>query len=623
MTYYKYAEREASSQINWAQISKGLTDTIGQIDKDRQAKKAAIDEATRQDMLTLADAPKGENTTASEWTIKYANDMMNYRLTIDRLLKSGQMSLKDYQVASQNSKDSTNLLFTIAQEYQDEYKTIMDRKNTVASSVWEAEMAAHNESLANLAGTTPYINSTNGMVFLSNPKTGPDGVEQMGDNYVSLQALRNRIKFKIDRYDLSGNIKDQTDKLGKYSIDQLGKTNFRRTGVITDIEDPTLRKTYEDWENATVDQIMSNHYSLASVMGDYMVKNPKTGNQYRMTLDKKEFEADKTGDVILMENQNGSGIIMPQFTEDQRTDVKNFLKGQIKNYIDQTSEKDVFSEPGVDYAPQYIYEAGKGAKTAKEEGNMLAKLYSGDSAEVQAAVDHFNGLSDVSSVKRTPDGIDVTLVDGNTKTIRFKNPDGTLKTQADFVRSASKLLIGDAADVNEVLRGAIATKGKGFNDKSSASAITQRAASSEDINKTYSSHVRRVIPSILKPGEVTSTYYGQKVKGFKTDDGKSILSEEEVADKLNASLQDLGFEVSVPTKYGDYISIRNKDGVETEVSIADPTSALKAIEGFVVGNVPGKNAIERNSYLVELKSKGAISPTGASGEGTVKGGNVR
>ena len=77
MTYYKYAEREANSQINWAQISKGLSDTIYQVDKDRQAKKAAIDEATRQDMLTLADAPKGENTTASEWTIKYANDMMN------------------------------------------------------------------------------------------------------------------------------------------------------------------------------------------------------------------------------------------------------------------------------------------------------------------------------------------------------------------------------------------------------------------------------------------------------------------------------------------------------------------------------------------------------------------
>ena len=134
MTYYKYAEREANSQINWAEVSKGLTDTITQIDQDRQAKKAAIDDATRKDMLTLADAPKGENTTASEWTIKYANDMMNYRLTIDRLLKSGKMSLRDYQVAAQNSKDSTNLVFTISKEYQDQYKVIMDRAKTIGKN---------------------------------------------------------------------------------------------------------------------------------------------------------------------------------------------------------------------------------------------------------------------------------------------------------------------------------------------------------------------------------------------------------------------------------------------------------------------------------------------------------
>lgn len=117
MTYYKYAEREANSQINWAEVSKGLSDTIIQVDKDRQAKKAAIDASTRDAMTELADAPKGENTTASAWTINYANDMMNYRLSLDRLLKSGQMKLSDYQVSAQNSVDSTNLAFHSSQEF--------------------------------------------------------------------------------------------------------------------------------------------------------------------------------------------------------------------------------------------------------------------------------------------------------------------------------------------------------------------------------------------------------------------------------------------------------------------------------------------------------------------------
>jgi hypothetical protein len=472
MTYYKYAEREANSQINWAEVSKGLTDTITQIDQDRQTKKAAIDDATRKDMLTLADAPKGENTTASEWTIKYANDMMNYRLTIDRLLKSGKMSLRDYQVAAQNSKDSTNLVFTISKEYQDEYKSIMDRKRAGDSSRFEVEMAAMNESLANISSTVPYINSTNGMVYLATGTPGEDGVQQMGDNYVSLQALRNRVKTKIDKYSLSDGLATAAGKLGEYTISELGKTDFRRTGVVTDISDPTIRDTYTQWEDATVKEIMASDYQLASILADNMNTNPRTGGQYRITTNKAEFDADKSGDVVLMANENGSGIIMPQFKEEQRKDVEAFIKGQIKNYIDQKSEKRPFQEPGVDYAPEYVVRGASDRRTTRESGNMLAKFYSGDAAELQSAVDYFNGLDEVDSVVRTPDGIDVKLSNGKEKSIKFKNPDGTLKTQADFIRSASNLLIGSDADVNEVLRGAISTGKKAFNTTGKASAVT-------------------------------------------------------------------------------------------------------------------------------------------------------
>jgi hypothetical protein len=475
MTYYKYAEREANSQINWAEVSKGLTDTITQIDQDRQTKKAAIDDATRKDMLTLADAPKGENTTASEWTIKYANDMMNYRLTIDRLLKSGKMSLRDYQVAAQNSKDSTNLVFTISKEYQDEYKSIMDRKRAGDSSRFEVEMAAMNESLANISSTVPYINSTNGMVYLATGTPGEDGVQQMGDNYVSLQALRNRVKTKIDKYSLSDGLATAAGKLGEYTISELGKTDFRRTGVVTDISDPTIRDTYTQWEDATVKDIMASDYQLASILADNMNTNPRTGGQYRITTNKAEFDADKSGDVVLMANENGSGIIMPQFKEEQRKDVEAFIKGQIKNYIDQKSEKRPFQEPGVDYAPEYVVRGASDRRTTRESGNMLAKFYSGDAAELQSAVDYFNGLDEVDSVVRTPDGIDVKLSNGKEKSIKFKNPDGTLKTQADFIRSASNLLIGSNADVNEVLRGAISTGKKAFNTTGEASAVTKTA----------------------------------------------------------------------------------------------------------------------------------------------------
>jgi hypothetical protein len=426
MTYYKYAEREANSQINWAEVSKGLADTITQVDKDRQAKKAAIDEETRKDMLTLADGPKGENTTASEWTIKYANDMMNYRLTIDRLLKQGKMSLRDYQVAAQNSKDATNLVFTISKEYQDQYKVIMDRAKTIGkngmaqSSRLEPELAAMNESLANISSTVPYINSTNGMVYLATGVPGEDGVQKMGDNYVSLQALRNRVSAKIDSYSLSDGLSNAASKLGENTISELSKTDFRRTGVVTEISDPTLRKTFTDWENATVKEVMASEYRLASIMADNMNINPRTGNQYTATYNKKEFDADKSGDLILMENQNGSGVIMPQFKEEQRKDVEAFIKGQIRTYIDQKTEKRPFQEPGVDYAPQYVYEAGKAAKDQTAGAGAWNQLYTGrTAAEKKAAADILIG----TPIAKKEELVDIDLESEPGKVIlKYLNP---------------------------------------------------------------------------------------------------------------------------------------------------------------------------------------------------------
>lgn len=448
MTYYKYAEREANSQINWAEVSKGLSDTIGQIDKDRQAKKAAIDASTREAMTELADSPKGENTTASAWTINYANDMMNYRLSIDRLLKSGKMSLKDYQVAAQNSKDATNLVFTLSKEYQDQYKVIMDRSRTInpatgmpESSRLETDLAALNESFANISNTVPTINSTNGMVYLSNPEVGEDGVQKLGKNFVSLQALRNRVNSKIDAYSLPLGITEAVGQLGENTISQLGKTNFRRTGVVTDITDPTLRNTYTQWEDATIKKIMASDYQLASIMADNMNINPRTGNQYTATYSREEFDADKSGDLILMENQNGSGVIMPTFKQEQRDDAKAYIKSQMSSYIDKKTEKRPFQEPEPQRPQQWEVEAANAAKDQTAAAGAWNQLYTGKtSAEKKAAADILlgtpmakaEGLLDID-LETKPGSVILTYADTKkSRTIDFVDANNNPISLRDF-----------------------------------------------------------------------------------------------------------------------------------------------------------------------------------------------
>lgn len=44
-TYYKYAERSADSQVNWAEVGKGISDMLTEGAKLREEKKAAYEEA--------------------------------------------------------------------------------------------------------------------------------------------------------------------------------------------------------------------------------------------------------------------------------------------------------------------------------------------------------------------------------------------------------------------------------------------------------------------------------------------------------------------------------------------------------------------------------------------------
>ena len=130
-TYYKYAERNVESQINWAEVGKNLTDMLSEEAKVREEKKAAIDEATRKFGETLANSPQGEHAGMNQWALDYASDAQEARLIQDRLLRSGQLKLRDYNIMRQNITDGTKGAFDLFKEYQEEYKVKMERAKSM------------------------------------------------------------------------------------------------------------------------------------------------------------------------------------------------------------------------------------------------------------------------------------------------------------------------------------------------------------------------------------------------------------------------------------------------------------------------------------------------------------
>jgi hypothetical protein len=380
-TYYKFAERSAESQINWAEVGKNVTDMLNTEATIREEKKAAIDEASRQYGETLANAPTGDFKAANEWTLDFANDAAQARLMQDRLLKSGRLSVRDYTVQRQNLGDSTKQMFEVSKEYQDKAKELMERYELGKSQETEAWLMEQIEGLSNFTNTKAYINPTNGQVSIAKmiKKKGDDGKEVMmmdenPDNYMSVNQLRNRMNVKLDKYNYVAAVDGQVEALGevlKTSVTKL-KGAYRMLRI-DEMTDPTLRtrlsdedqKTltaYQEWESGMIKAELANPFNQLGLLTDAVDKVPGTNDFYEPTFD---AELAKTNPKYILLEDDGSGMIRPKFTENQTKAASDFLRVQTRNAVDQQTKTDLQAEPSIQYAPNYGRGTGNDKKTDK------------------------------------------------------------------------------------------------------------------------------------------------------------------------------------------------------------------------------------------------------------------
>lgn len=224
-TYFGYVEREADSYVNWAEIGKNLVTTIEDINKVREEKKDAIDEASRAYARKLTESPQGENRDANKWTLNFADDASQYMLMQDRLLKSGQMNMKQYMIARQNLTDGTDRAFTMMKKYQESYKTMMDRYRKGEASKADLDNFGFLEKFGDFNKSALYINPNDGSVSV-----GLVAEEKMVDgkkvrtmskdpnDFANISVLDGILNTKIDRYDAN---KVATDLVGSIKPDVL------------------------------------------------------------------------------------------------------------------------------------------------------------------------------------------------------------------------------------------------------------------------------------------------------------------------------------------------------------------------------------------------------------------
>jgi hypothetical protein len=467
MTYYKFAEQQADSTVDWSVISKNLSDTINQIDKDRQEKKAALDAQLQEDLQQLTDVPAGENKTASEFALRFGDQMTQYRLMINRMLKSGQMSLADYKIAQQNSKASTEQVFGLVDEYNVATKDLMERQGN-GGSVGELQLAGSIQSLGNIGNTSFWINPTTGTVGLASVEKGIDGVNKMGGNYVSPNVLRQRLNTRIDYFDPNAYLQEQGKGLAEFTESNVEKLKgFFKTGLVEEIQDATVRDEYQQWENNTIGSLTKNNFKMLSLLTDSM-----PDQEYRATYDKEAWENDKTGKLVLVEADD-NGILTPKIKPEQKKVVEDYMKKNIRNYITRKEKLDPFSEQQQQIQPQYEWMWARGEDEKKKTSALSYwnNLYYGNNAQKRAAAQNLLG---------TDRAMELGIVDIDVSRpgiIILKNADPNLDRTINY--DPSKTTINDWAAIGSELHG--------IGDKDKISDYVKRSgAAGKKINSEFS-----------------------------------------------------------------------------------------------------------------------------------------
>ena len=513
-TFYKYAERNAQSQINWAEVGRNITDTLREEAKLREEKIATIDENTRQLGLNLQDNPQGEHEGLNQWSLDYAANAQQMRLIQDRLLKSGQLKVGDYTKMRQNLSDGTDGIFAALEEYQTEYADKMERYRNGDSQPLEQWTMAQAEGLANFSTHKPVIDSMSSEVFIAKMVNGK--MDENPNNYVSVSTLRNRIKGKFDKFKtddyaekIASGFGVETLEVAKKMGTTWGKIISKEgvRGTLSDSDKLSI-SNYKIAENAAISAAFTNPYNLTSIL---------TENGYGLTWDPEEAKKDPK--LILLKNDPKSGLPTPSTNATHYTKQKEaaneLLRSIIRSKMDKKTEQKTFGITQVT-PRQTDLESRRAGAVADQNVSMIGRLYTGQ--DLQTALTYFRDRLGAKSIVRDGSNVIVTKENGEIVRLPFMDSYGNPMAQEKFIQSAAALLLTDpkeSADTRRLAMTGGISQGK-FSTTASGEAKVEKQKTITDKHRSRVSGIQ-----IPQDSEAASVSYLQKqfgAAGFKFEE---------------------------------------------------------------------------------------------------------
>ena len=631
-TYYKYAERSADSQVNWAEVGKGISDMLTEQVKIREEKKAAYEEAYRIDTDKLVNAPQGTWQDGNATVNNFAHDMMAQQLIDYKLLKSGVMKERDYTLRRENYKSGTNTVFDLQKILQAEKASTIDLYQKGEIQALNISNMADVESYTDFANAKIDIDPYNPNINMSIYETKMvDGKEVKVLKKTSpVNVLKGQLLQKVPAFKLDEAVTKDVASLAVDSDFIYKAASVTGAGSITKLigygaiageyekKDKNGNPLYPEFADSvgkmrdaitqTVNKYFSDPYTVSSIL----TENTGKYSAESYTVSREEAAKDKTKLLKTLDPKTGLYVLDkngPHYKE-QEQEAREYVEKTILGKLDAKREITPTSQTQLQE---------RRAKTAAEIGQETAEAdavnvaqnlvyaLTGDANQSSAGTKYMTGLTGLP-FEKTTEGISLTDENGNVQTFKFKADGKTLADPTAFTKS----FIGPIAkktglNQDDVIRefNKLLPKGARLNETTVASGFDEQAMGAsafESLTKTVDVNMDQ---------EQVATNI------------QSYTKATDMAEYLNSNVApNLGVDVSFSNgllSYGQSIYVEVGGKSSPNYSIGSPEKnklAMRKMKKFLIDNLATGATPEERDIAAEDALRNMQLPEGAATTGT-------
>lgn len=445
MTYYKYVGRDASSQVNWADVSKKFSDEISRVSLDRAKKRQQIDKATDDLVDKINEAPTGGHQNANLFTSTLVDQTTEETLRMNRLLKSGEIKPSEYMNYIENQKDSITQLYNMVTEYQSVYKDKMDRAAAGESLTGEVEGMAVVEGFGNFANITPVIDMYGNITM----------VDEATGETLTVAEQRGLTLQRFDAYDIDTVLKAQADALGEY-------TKSIMDGTVKTRQDVMQEEGFKQQRNDLVEAALEGNLAVATILDQKLAgynttffpnqagendilyiadpRQPGGGAYVPLVdvLDRVEGMSDFERRALFAAGADVDGLI--EIARAQRAEAVDWATKDLQNRFDMIETADTGGGGGGGRGPTDAQlKAAEAQRRAAQDALAWMELaYASTPGQKEAAENQLQGTAytDEFGIRQTISGVDASSFDDRV-VITTRNANGEETTKEVFYLTES------------------------------------------------------------------------------------------------------------------------------------------------------------------------------------------